>query len=326
MALQGGGAHGAFTWGVLDRLLEEEGLALDTVSAASAGAVNAVAMLDGLADGGRETARAKLEAVWQAISKAGFPDVARLNPFLAGLARVPALVSPYTFNPLDINPLRSILAREIDFERLRARPPARLIISATDVATGKARLFRETEVTVDVVLASACLPSLYRAVEIEGRSYWDGGFSANPELISLILGSQAAETLLILLNPLEATEVPKRARDIADGVSRITFNQPVLRDLAEIESRRRAVGTGWRRWLAQPEERRLAAHALHTLSAAAHTSEMGPETKLQPGWELLSHLRSAGRAEAQSWLTGGTAAPTTNGLARWRTNENSRVA
>ena len=150
LALQGGGAHGAFTWGVLDRLLEEESLALDTVSAASAGAVNAVAMLDGLADGGRETARAKLEAVWQAISKTGFPDVARLNPFLAGLARVPALVSPYTFNPLDINPLRSILAREIDFERLRARPPARLIVSATDVATGSARLFRRREITIEV--------------------------------------------------------------------------------------------------------------------------------------------------------------------------------
>jgi NTE family protein len=324
--LQGGGAHGAFTWGVLDRLLEADHLAFDTVSGASAGAVNAVAMLAGLAEGGRERARAKLEAVWQAISKAGLPDFARLNPFLAGLSRMAGLVSPYTFNPLDFNPLRSILAREIDFEHLRAEPPARLIVSATDVATGAARHFDEREVSLEAVLASASLPTLYRAVEIDGRSYWDGGFSANPELVRLVTDSHTSETLLVLLNPLAVEAVPKRARDIADHVSRITFNQPLLRDLSEIEARRRAASRGIRRWFASPEERRLVAHTIHTLSAEAHTAGLTPETKLQPGWELLSHLKEAGRAEAEKWLSGRAAAPAAGSLGRWRANEKSKVA
>lgn len=311
---------------MLDRLLEEESISLDTVSAASAGAINAIAMLDGLCSGGREAARARLDDVWRAISKSALPDYMRLNPLLAGLVRVPAVVSPYTFNPLDINPLRSILAARIDFERLRAAPPAGLIISATDVATGKARLFREHEASLDVVLASASLPTIYRAVEIDGRSYWDGGFAANPELISLIADSKAGETLLVLLNPLRVDEVPRRARDIADGVSRITFNQPLLRDLSEIERRRKAVGGGWRSWLARPQERHLARHVIHTLSAEAYTSRMSPETKLQPGWELLSHLKDAGRNEASGWLAGGAAAPATRIVGHWRTNENSRVA
>lgn len=308
LALQGGGAHGAFTWGVLDRLLEETNLALDTVSAASAGAVNAVAMLSGYASGGPEAARETLDTVWQEISKA-----ARLNPFVAGLVKVPGLVSPYTFNPLDFNPLRAILTDHVDFERLRARPPAGLIISATDVATGKARLFNEREVTADVVLASASLPTVHRAVEIEGRHYWDGGFSANPDLIELVSRTKTRDTVLVLLNPQRVDMVPRHAAEIAHHMSRLTFNQPLLRDLQEIEARRLAV-QGLRRWFARPQERKLARHRFHVIAADDYTAGLAPESRLRPDWELLSHLKSAGRAEAGRWLEGATNALATQRL------------
>jgi NTE family protein len=326
LALQGGGAHGAFTWGVLDRLLEEAALEIDTISAASAGTVNAVALLSGLAEGGREVARQRLDAVWEAIGKAGLPDYVRLNPFFAGLMRVPGIVSPYAFNPLDINPLRSILAAHIDFERLRQKPPARLIISATDVSTGGARLFDETEVSVDVVLASASLPTLYRAVEIEGRHYWDGGFSANPDLIRLATRSRTPDTLLVLLNPMRAEgAAPRQAAGIAHHISRITFNQPLLRDLSEIEARRQAA-TGLRGWLANRSERRLSRHRFHILSADAYTAELAPETKLQPHWELLSHLKLSGRNDAEHWLSGDRDAPATHRLGLWPARRNRNAA
>ncbi|MEZ5923779.1 MAG: patatin-like phospholipase family protein [Hyphomicrobiaceae bacterium] len=326
LALQGGGAHGAFTWGVLDRLLEEAALEIDTISAASAGAVNAVAMLSGLAEGGKEAAKARLDQVWLAISKAGLPDYARLNPFFAGLMRVPGIVSPYAFNPLDLNPLRSILAKHIDFDRLRATPPARLIISATDIATGRARLFDETEIGIDVVLASASLPTLYRAVEIEGRYYWDGGFSANPDLLSLVARSTTGETLLVLLNPMAAEgAAPRQAADIAHHMSRITFNQPLLRDLGEIEARRQAA-TGLRGWLAGRAERRLARHRFHLISADAYTAELAPESKLQTHWELLSHLKAAGRKEAACWLGTDAAGDTTDALGLGSAKRNRTAA
>jgi NTE family protein len=325
LALQGGGAHGAFTWGVLDRLLEEPGLAIDMVSATSAGAVNAVAMLAGLASGGREGAREKLDAVWQAISKAGLPDVMRLNPFIAGLNRVSGFLSPYTFNPLDINPLRAILSEHIDFERLRADPPAGLIISATDVATGEARLFDGREITADMVLASASLPTLNRAVEIEGRHYWDGGFSANPELIQLVLRAKSRDTLLVLLNPKRVDAVPKQVAEIAQHMNRITFNQPLLRDLREIEVRRQAA-QGPRGWLAGPEDRKLARHRFHVVAADPYTAGLSPESRLQPHWELLSHLKSAGRTEADGWLDAENDAGATLRSDPWQRSGNRNAA
>ncbi|MEI9901580.1 MAG: patatin-like phospholipase family protein [Hyphomicrobium sp.] len=188
LALQGGGAHGAFTWGVLDRLLEDDELEINWVSATSAGAVNAVALASGLSEGGKSSARNKLRSVWEAVHKAGVPDLMRLNPWLYGLSRAPQLAqmaslwSPYEFNPLGFDPLRRLLAESIDFEKLRKDSPIELLIAATEVASGRARIFRRNEITVDAVLASACLPTLHHAVEIDGAAYWDGGFSANPDI------------------------------------------------------------------------------------------------------------------------------------------------
>ncbi|HEX5959612.1 MAG TPA: patatin-like phospholipase family protein, partial [Hyphomicrobiaceae bacterium] len=224
LALEGGGAHGAFTWGALDRLLEAETLEVGWISATSAGAVNAAALAAGLLEGGRAGARAKLRAVWEAVAKAGVPDLVRLNPWLASLSRsntlaqVASIFSPYDFNPLGFDPLRKLLEAHIDFTRLRKQPGPELLIAATAVATGRPRLFRRHEMSVEAVLASACLPMLHHAVSIGGHAYWDGGFSANPDLVTLGRESPVSDTLIVKLSAIEPNGVPTSAREIAGRV------------------------------------------------------------------------------------------------------------
>lgn len=303
LALQGGGAHGAFTWGVIDRLLDEARLDFAWVSATSAGAVNAVALAGGLATGGRAGARDKLRGVWEAVHEAGVPDLLRLNPFLFGMSRsapmgqMASLFSPYEFNPLGFDPLRRLLSSHIDFEKVRVFRGIELLIAATDVASGRARLFRRHEMTVEAVLASACLPTLHHAVEIDGRAYWDGGFSANPDLVTLAGESPVADTLLVLINPFTKNGIPRGAREIAFDVNRITFNQPLLRDVELIEAARETGGLLRRGRLA-----RLARHRFHVIEAGRYTASLSPETKLRPDRELLTFLYNAGRSEAHKWL------------------------
>src|SRR5262245_17362523 len=200
LALEGGGAHGAFTWGVLERLLEEEAIEVGWISGTSAGAVNAVALAAGLAEGGRAAARAKLRSVWEAVAKAGVPDLLRNYPWFAGisksnaLAQVASLFSPYDFNPLGFDPFRKVLEAHIDFALLRTTPGPELLIAATDVASGLPRLFRRREMSVLCVLASACLPTIHHAVSIHGQAYWDGGFSVNPDLVTLGRESPVGDT------------------------------------------------------------------------------------------------------------------------------------
>jgi NTE family protein len=304
LALQGGGAHGAFTWGVLDRLLEDERLSFGWVSATSAGAINAVALACGLAEGGREAARARLKSVWQAIEQAGVPDFVRNNPFLYGLSRSPALTqiaglwSPYDFNPLNFDPLRDLLTAQIDFARLRKSAPVELLIAATEVATGRARLFRRHEITVDMVLASACLPTLHHAVEIAGRAYWDGGFSANPDLVTLARESRVRDTLIVKLAPLTAHEVPRRAIEINGHVNRLMFNAPLLRDVEIIEAERQEAKGGWWGWRNSP----LVRHRFHLIDAARYTGALSPASQGQPDGPLLGYLYNTGRDEAAKWL------------------------
>jgi len=307
LALQGGGAHGAFTWGVLDRLLDEGDIEFGWISGTSAGAVNAVALADGLAEGGRAGARDKLRSVWEAVIEAGVPDLLRLNPFLYGMSRSPAigqvasLFSPYEFNPLGFDPMRKLLASAIDFERLRAFEGVELLIAATDVATARPRLFRRREMSIEAVLASACLPQVHHAVEIEGRAYWDGGFSANPDLVTLAAESPVADTLLVLLNPVEKTERPRSAREIAADVSRVTFSQPLIRDVTEIVAHRSGPpGSRWRRPRSRAE--RIARHRFHMVEAGRHTNTLPPESKMRPERALLTYLHNAGRGEARRWL------------------------
>jgi NTE family protein len=247
LALQGGGAHGTFTWGVLDRLLEADRFEIDTISATSAGAVNAVAMVSGLVKGGPEGGRTLLRELWGAVVKAASPDMSRLNPMLAGLdansmAQMASMMSPYAFNPFDINPLRRMLSEMIDFEAIVQDGAVELLIAATDASTGQARLFRRKELTVDVVMASACLPMLYKAVKIGDNHYWDGGFAANPDLVTLPRVAKAKDTLVVLLNPTSRAAVPTQAADILGQINQITFNQPLLRDVRDPRGVGRAAG------------------------------------------------------------------------------------
>lgn len=305
LALQGGGAHGAFTWGVLDRLLEEERLELGWVSGTSAGAINAVAMASGLAEGGPQRAREKLREVWQAVYQAGVPDLLRLNPFLYSLTRtsmsqMAGLISPYEFNPLGFDPLRRLLERTIDFERIRKSSPVGLLIAATEVSSGKSRLFRANELTVECVLASACLPTLQHAVKVDGNAYWDGGFSANPEIVRLAQQSPVSDTLLVMINPRERTELPTGSREISGHVNHITFNMPLRRDVELIESLRREAGGGLfsRNTLAG----RLRRHRFHLVDAGRYTANLKHETKMKPDWGLFTYLHGAGRTETHKWL------------------------
>ncbi|MEL6297292.1 MAG: patatin-like phospholipase family protein [Pseudomonadota bacterium] len=306
LALQGGGAHGAFTWGVLERVLREESLGIGWISGTSAGAVNAVAVAHGLAQGSRQAAIEALENIWTAVDRAQVPDLMRLNPVLAGLYRatpvpnVTSSLSPYEFNPMGFDPLRKILVENIDFEAISRQPGCDLIIAATDVETGRARLFRTHEITADVVIASACLPTLHHAVMIDGRAYWDGGFSANPDLITLAGESPSRDTLLVQLNPIRATRIPRVPRAISDRTDTIAFNQPLLRDIEEI-IRIQSASSGWLNG-AGGQIGRIQAHRFHLIVAGRHTDQLGADSKVKPDRGVLRYLFEAGRGEAQRWI------------------------
>ena len=238
LALQGGGAHGAFTWGVLDQLLEDGRLGIEGICATSAGTMNACALAYGLHTGGPEQARESLHNFWEATSRAGqiFSPIRRL-PFDFGQGwnmdnnlgfflfdSATRLMSPYQFNPFDINPLRDVLASAVDFDALRSCTIAKLFISATHVPTGKVRVFENPELSLDVAMASACLPFLFKAVEVDGQPYWDGGYMGNPALYPLFYRVSCRDILIVHVNPMVRQEVPTTAPTIANRVNEITFN------------------------------------------------------------------------------------------------------
>ncbi len=312
LALQGGGAHGAFTWGVLDALLEDGRIAIDGVSGTSAGAVNAVALAAGLMQGGADGARECLHSVWSAVSRTGAPGSksrAALGLGSAGalsgavlrhgLRRLGSGWSPYDLNPLDINPLRELLVARIDFEKLQRESPVKLFIAATEVTSGRAKIFRTEQIGVDAVLASACLPTLFPAIKIGRFRYWDGGFSANPDLVTLISEAGAGDTLLVRINPERDPQVPVSADTIAGNIARLTFDQPLRGQIEQIEACRRA-----RRipFLVDRATRRLGAHRFHLVDASRHTLKLGRDTKVRPDWATITGLRDAGRAEARAWI------------------------
>ncbi len=301
LALQGGGAHGAFTWGVLDRLLQDEHLEITAMSGASAGALNGVTLAAGLLAGDRANARQKLAHLWDAVTRTALPEM------LKGFARISTMqvlshLSPYEFNPLGLDPLRALLAAHVDFAALRAGSPFPLIITATDVATGQPRLFREHELTIDMVLASACLPALQRAVMIDGRAYWDGGFSANPDIVTLAATARAdaRDTLVVLLNPLDRGTLPFRAREIAGHVSDLTFNQSFLRDcrtIAEVKALGRLAT-----WMGPKSWRAIRRHRFHMVTSEEHARVLPTLGKGAPEPEIVKRLFEAGRIEADVWL------------------------
>jgi NTE family protein len=246
----------------------------------------------------RAAARDCLKAVWTAVEKARVPDLTSL--LFSQMANMTKLMSPYEFNPLGFDPLRRLLTAAIDFDRIRATPGPELLIAATDVATGQARLFRRHELRVETVLASACLPAIHHAIEIDGRPYWDGGFSANPDLVNLALESPVEDTLIVQLNHANRPGVPKSNSDIGDQINAITFNQPFLRDVAVIEEARSAkLG-----WFAPKKGRtaRLQRHRFHVIDAGRFTAGLSGQSKGKPDPALLSYLFAGGRSEATKWL------------------------
>jgi NTE family protein len=301
LALQGGGAHGAFTWGVLNRLLEHDGVEIKAVSGASAGAVNAVALAAGLAEGGREGAREKLDEVWRAVVDAApFGGVSDRSPGFVAWDLMTRVFSPSQMNPFELNPLRRILLEKIDFRRVRREAPVELYLAATDVATGEARIFQRHEISPKAVLASACLPHLMAPVRIAGRFYWDGGFSANPPLWPLVEDAACDETLVVLVDPRTAATVPATAPEIGERLSWLAFGQPLTRELAAIERARTMAGDaglgGGR------ARRRLLRHQLSFLEPGEATEGLGRATRLVPQHHVLQRLKAAGRACAETWL------------------------
>jgi NTE family protein len=298
LALQGGGAFGAFTWGVLDRLLEEESVSFDAVSGASAGAMNAVVLASGLAEGGREGAREGLERFWHRVSRAGQRSLfASCNTILTAVTQT---LSPYQFNPLDLNPLRDILADEIDFEAVRRQRAVRLLLGATRVSDGALRIFRNGTVTPDVVLASACLPHLHHAVSIDGEPHWDGGYAANPPLMPLVQATRARDLLVVQIMPASGAELPTTTSAIDKRLDQITFSSSLQKDLEALSLMTdlcRADGgaqTGLGRKLCQLR--------LHRVSAEQHVEGLGECSFKNTEWSFLTGLRDHGRRAAGAWL------------------------
>ncbi|MBL8697769.1 MAG: patatin-like phospholipase family protein [Alphaproteobacteria bacterium] len=312
LALQGGGAHGAFTWGVLDRLLEEPAVAFEGISATSAGAMNAVVLAYGFAEGGRDGARRALANFWRRVSHAA--ATSPLQPTMldkwfgnAALEWSPAylafdlmtrLMSPYQFNPSNFNPLKRVLAQAVDFERLRSHCcPIRLFLSATNVRTGRVKLFGNDEVSLEAVMASACLPFLFQAVEIDGEAYWDGGYMGNPAIFPLIYNCDSADVVIVHINPIERAEIPRTAGEIMNRINEVSFNSSLMREMRAIDFVTSLIDSG------AVADRGLKRMRLHAIAAHERMCGFSIASKLNADWDFLTQLRDIGRETASTWLS-----------------------
>src|SRR6516162_8591608 len=308
LALQGGGSHGAFTWGVLDRLLEEKWLEVVAVSGTSAGAMNAAVLADGWTAGGAQGAREALDKYWQRVSRAAaFSPLQRspldrlmgrwtldTSPAYIAMDLLSRVMSPYDLNPFGLNPLFGVLTECIDFERL-ARSPIKLFVTATSVRTGRGRIFRNEEITADVLLASACLPTMFRAVEIDGEPYWDGGYAGNPTITPLVRETDAHDSILVQINPRERSDMPRTAPDILNRLNEISFNSPLMKELRMIALLRQVAdpGTGeGARWA------KMRTHRIMTDMLA----QFGASSKLNAEWGFIAMLQKEGQRAASEFL------------------------
>ena len=308
LALQGGGSHGAFTWGVLDRLIEEPWLRIEAISGTSAGAMNAALVADGWTQGGAEGARATLETYWRRVSQAAaFSPLQRspldrlmgrwtldTSPAYLAMDLMTRVLSPYDLNPFGLNPLRTILGDIIDLDRL-TRAPILLFITATNVRTGRGRVFRNAEITADVLLASACLPTMFQAIEIDGDPYWDGGYAGNPTLTPLVRESDAHDTILVQINPRERPEPPRTANEILNRLNEISFNSALMKELRMIALLRQVADPGHgegARWAG------MRTHSIWTDKLA----DFGASSKLNAEWSFVSMLKEEGRRCADVFL------------------------
>jgi NTE family protein len=314
LALQGGGSHGAFQWGVIDRLLEEDSLEIRALTGASAGAMNAVVVADGLAEGGRDGARKKLEAFWRGVSDSGpsgvfgdssiwtaafNPDWLRNTPAFNWMQGWAGSFSPYDFNPFNLNPLHDVLEKVVNFKAVRERSDLSLYVSATAVKTSESKVFRREELTVRHIMASACLPQLFQAVEIDGVPYWDGGFLANPPLWPLFYDETPDDILIISLNPFVRDELPRSPAEIVDRLNEITFNASLVAELRAIGFVGKLLEEGMLKDSAKGRYRRMLVHAI---TADGRLDDLSMASKFNTDWSFLTNLRDRGRAAAGDWL------------------------
>jgi NTE family protein len=308
LALQGGGAHGAFTWGVLDLLLEQEHIEIASISGTSAGAINGVVLAHGLAQGGRQGAREALQQFWTALGTqtpfdwltTGNGDSLRFTPVARWFLHWSQFVSPYDSNPMGLNPLRDLLVQQIDFERLRRRGGLPLFVAATQAKTGRLRVFPWHELNVDAVLASTCLPAIHHAVEIDGEPYWDGGYSANPAVFPLLQANRARDTLLVLLSPLRHVGPLRSTADIKRRAQDIAFDNTFLREMHMLAHVREMARESL--WMRGRFERRVLRARFHLVEDTDGLGGLAGETRLMAHRPFLERLRDAGRARAQAWL------------------------
>lgn len=307
LALQGGGAHGAFTWGVLDALIEDGRLAFEAVTGASAGAMNAVVLVDGWVAGGPDGAREALSRFWHEASLDGglgpvqrgvfdhLFEVWSQNPIVDFWARA-LKTSPYVSNPLNVNPLRKALAKHVDFERLRAADTAGIYVSATNVWTGKLAVFERQSLSVDHLMASACLPTVFQAVEIDGVPYWDGGYLGNPPIYPLFHGAQTRDVVLVQINPVERRETPRSREEIQDRLNEITFNANLMRELRAIDFVERLIDDGV---LGRNDYHRM---LVHRIDGTGGLDDYSASSRLDARLGMFERLRDKGRAAAKAWL------------------------
>lgn len=310
LALQGGGSHGAFTWGVLDYILEDGRLDIEAITGASAGAMNAAVYAQGYLEDGRKGARERLHYFWSQISaeSALSPWQRKLldgmlkpwsfdgSPTLWWLDFVTHYASPYEFNPLDMNPLGDVLRKMIDFEKVRACEQIKIFVAATNVETGKIAIFKREELTPDHIMASACLPYLFQAVHIDGVPFWDGGYMGNPALFPLFYETACPDVLIVQINPIERMGTPRTARDIQNRVNEISFNSSLMREMRAVEFVQRLVDSGR---LSPQEYMRV---FVHRIDGGEPLKALSASSKFDSSWASLVSMRDIGRAAAKAWL------------------------
>jgi NTE family protein len=310
LALQGGGSHGAFTWGVLDFLLEDERLDIAAITGTSAGAMNAVVLAEGYVNGGREGARANLAQFWRSVASenALSPVQGKLFDLFFGTGTIASQLtawwtdflthyaSPYEFNPFDLNPLRDHLNEAVDFTKVRACNKIKLFVPATNVHTGKIKVFYGCELTAEHVMASACLPFIFRAVLIDGVPYWDGGYMGNPALFPLFYETHCPDIVIVQINPIERDETPITASDIQNRLNEITFNGALMGELRAIDFVNRLVDSG----KLSPEN--YMRPFVHRIDGGQVLRPFSAATKLDASWSLINQFFEFGRGAAKDWL------------------------
>tara|TARA_R110002095_G_scaffold190414_8_gene168111 strand:- start:107 stop:1222 length:1116 start_codon:yes stop_codon:yes gene_type:complete len=313
LALQGGGAHGAYAWGVLDKLLEDGRIGVDGVCATSAGTMNACAMAWGMHKGGPEKARETLHEFWSNIHKAGQQaNPVQRMPWEAFLPwktddalsyflfdSMTRVFSPYQFNPFDLNPLRDVLSNLVDFDELRSCDALKLFISATHVHTGKVKVFTTKEITLDVAMASACLPFMFKAVDVGGEDYWDGGYVGNPALFPLFYETDTRDVLIVHINPMLRPETPTTAPDIMNRINEISFNASLLKEMRAIAFVKKLIDDDM---LKDEYKDDFTNVLVHSIRADKAMCDLSVASKFDSSWDFLTMLRDRGREAMAAWL------------------------